>query len=111
MASLLSMVLVLGLAGYCHSCCTPDQWEGIEGSVGGYSGRHKSGGMHDKACVHYDFKNKRMAKFVDYVVKDYENKFHIVVRHEKEDCDCSVMYIVDLKKRQMLEEKDSQAHA
>jgi len=101
MNSMLTLALVLCCAAYTWACCTPDQWEGGEGSVGGYAKMFKKGAIRENSYISYDATNKRSSVFLNYVNGDYENKFHIVTRFEEDDdCKCGRMYILDEKKKE-----------
>ncbi|KAH9513144.1 hypothetical protein Btru_035991 [Bulinus truncatus] len=89
------LLLLFTLVALSTSCCTPDQWEGIESSIGGWAARKRSGLLKEYVKVSYDFTNKRTAAFVDYSNGEYANRFKIVVRYDGE---VGNVYVVDLKK-------------
>lgn len=95
MAFTISAILLLASFAIVHPLCTPDQWEGYEGSLGAYADREKHGMIKEYMSIHYDYTNKRSAVFLDYVNGDYENKFKILV-HYKDDV--GALFVVDLKK-------------
>lgn len=77
--------------------CTPDQWEGYEGSVGGYIHHGHPGIIQEWMKVSYDAKSKAKAAFISYHNNEYENKFQVVMRHDDDSDDSGRLYIVDLK--------------
>ncbi|XP_005098796.1 ependymin-related protein 1 [Aplysia californica] len=99
MNSMLTLALVACFAACAWACCTPDQWEGYEGSSAGYAKFFKKGAVVEHAYVAYDYTNRRSAVFLSYINGDYENKFQIVTRYEEDDNDKERrMYFVDEKK-------------
>ncbi|XP_055876459.1 ependymin-related protein 1-like isoform X2 [Biomphalaria glabrata] len=96
MAAISAVLLALfSLVALSSACCTPDQWEGVESSIGGWAGRRRSGLLKEFVFASYDYTNKRSAAFLDYANGEYFNRFQIVVRYEGE---VGNLYIVDLKR-------------
>jgi len=94
----LGLVLCFAVCAWASICCTPDQWEGYQPSVAGYSSRHRKGQTKEFAQVSYDFTNKRTAAFMTFVDRDKEKKFQIVTRYDDDmNDDEGKIYVVDLK--------------
>jgi len=99
-----SFALLVCLAVSTWACCTPDQWEGYQPAVGGYSKEgykvHKSQGSFDGfSHVVYDYTNKRKAVFMTVISGEYQNNFHIIQRcGDKGEEGCRT-YVLDLKKQ------------
>jgi len=53
--------------------------------------------MKEYSSIHYDFKNKRSALFMNIVKRDEEHKLQVVSLCDAKDENCEV-YVVDLKK-------------
>ncbi|XP_059179083.1 ependymin-related protein 1-like [Physella acuta] len=78
-----------------YACCTPDQWEGAEASIGGWATKKRHGLLKEYIKVSYDATNNRTAAFLDYVNGDFSNKYQIVTRYDE---GVGKLYVVDLKK-------------
>lgn len=92
-----SLALAAIIAISCGELCTPDQWEAIEASFGGYEYHRRAGTIKEHNKIAYDATNQRKASFITYINNDYENKFQMVVRYDKGD-NGGKAYLVDLKK-------------
>ncbi|CAG5124148.1 unnamed protein product [Candidula unifasciata] len=90
------IVLLCSVVALSAACCTPDQWEGEEATIGGYAGRRRTGLVKEFIAVAYDAVNKRTAAFLDYRRGEHSNKFRIVTRYEN---DKGRLYVVNLKDR------------
>ncbi|BFZ03470.1 hypothetical protein BsWGS_06509 [Bradybaena similaris] len=89
------IMLLCSVVALSTACCTPDQWEGEEATIGGYAGRRRAGLLKEFIAVAYDGTNNRTAAFVDYQNGEHSNKFKIVTRYENGH---GKLYVVDLKK-------------
>lgn len=90
---LLATVIAVGLS----ELCTPDQWEGSDGSVGGYVHHRRPGMIFEKNYLAYDAKNGRKAAFITYVNNDKMSKFQIVLRHDNDEGKIYVLRLSDDK--------------
>ncbi|ESO90789.1 hypothetical protein LOTGIDRAFT_233583 [Lottia gigantea] len=74
-------------------CCTPDQWEGYQGIIGGYARFIKKGAVYGYTKVSYDAKNERIAAVAN-MTRDGKNHAIRVI----EDYQNGKIYIISLKK-------------
>jgi len=107
-----TFALLLSLAASTWACCTPDQWEGYQPGVGGYSKDSdqalvykKQGSMGEFSHVIYDYTNKRKAVFMTFVSGEYQNNFQVIQRCGDQGEDGCRTYVVDLKKQTCVTKK------
>ena len=60
MVSKLTLVIFVCLTGHIWACCTPDQWEGYQGSQAGYAGFRRRGSMKVTLLFNQDGKENRL---------------------------------------------------
>uniref|UniRef100_A0A0B6ZEM9 Mammalian ependymin-related protein 1 n=1 Tax=Arion vulgaris TaxID=1028688 RepID=A0A0B6ZEM9_9EUPU len=89
------IIFICSVLALSSACCTPDQWEGEEAIIGGYTGQRNRGILKEFVRVAYDAVNTRTAAFVDYRSGEHSNKFKIVTRYENGE---GKLYVYDLKK-------------
>lgn len=102
-------VFVCAVVALVSSCCTPDQWEGGEGAVIGYSGPHHQGLIREYIKVAYDYTNKQSAVELHYFNGKIKAEFKVLVKYDKKcmtkDCKGGKMYILDMKDNKCWEKR------
>lgn len=88
-------LLLCSVVALSSACCTPDQWEGQESSIGGYAKFIYHGLITEFLEVSYDAINNRTAALLRYSSGKYFKHFKIVTRYDDGE---GKLYVVDLKK-------------
>uniref|UniRef100_A0A0B7B9J2 Mammalian ependymin-related protein 1 n=1 Tax=Arion vulgaris TaxID=1028688 RepID=A0A0B7B9J2_9EUPU len=91
------VLLICSMVALSSACCTPDQWEGVESSLGGYARIFHHGLIQEYIDVAYDAVNNRTAAVLDYRNGKFSNKYRIVTRYDN-DASTGKLYVLDIKK-------------
>jgi len=100
---MLTLAVFLGaVVALSSACCTPDQWEGGEAAVVGFSGgfHDKNGMVKEFNRVSYDYTNKRTHVSLYYVYDGKPHEYKMLTRYDdKQNPEEGKLYVVDVKEK------------